>query len=102
MRSQVTNKAFDVDRLSRLGLSERQTKDMYRLLAIAKHEDRFVIPTSHKEVYMDTYRAQGSEGYGGEYFGSNCEGCGVPVTTSSGKSGQEIYNDNFYGGIFRD
>lgn len=101
MRSQVTNKAFDVDRLSRLGLSERQTKDMYRLLAIAKHEDRFVIPTSHKEAYMDTYRAQGSEGYGGEYFGSNCEGCGVPVTTS-GKSGQEIYNDNFYGGIFRD
>ena len=39
-------------------------------------------------------------GYGGEYFGANCEGCGVAV--GSGKSGQEIYNDNFYGGIFRD
>lgn len=102
MRAQVTNKPFDEDKLQRLGLTERQTKDMYRLLAIAKHEDRFVIPTSHKEAYMDTYHAQGSQGYGGEYFGSNCEGCGIPVGTASEKSGQEIYNDNFYGGIFRD
>lgn len=102
MRAEVTNKPFDTDKLSRLGLTERQTKDMYRLLAIAKYEDRFVIPTSHKEDYIDTYRAQGSQGYGGEYFGSNCEGCGVPVGTASEKSGQEIYNENFYGGIFRD
>ncbi|PTI36230.1 nitrate reductase subunit beta, partial [Staphylococcus succinus] len=86
MRAKVTDKHFDDDRLSRLGLSERQTKDMYRLLAIAKYEDRFVIPTSHKEEYMDTYRAQGSQGYGGEYFGSNCDGCGVPVATASNKS----------------
>lgn len=102
MRSEITNKDFDHSRLTRLGLTERQTKDMYRLLAIAKHEDRFVIPTSHKEAYMDTYRAQGSQGYGGEYFGSNCDGCGVPVAVESGKSGQEIYNEQFYGGIFRD
>ena len=54
----------------------------------------------HKETYLDTYKAQGSQGYGGEYFGSNCEGCGVAV--QSGKTGQEIYNENFYGGIFRD
>ena len=97
MRSEITNKDFDHSRLTRLGLTERQTKDMYRLLAIAKHEDRFVIPTSHKEAYMDTYRAQGSQGYGGEYFGSNCDGCGVPVAVESGKSGQEIYNEQFYG-----
>ena len=73
---------------------------MYRLLGIAKYEDRFVVPSSHKETYLDTYKAQGSQGYGGEYFGSNCEGCGVAV--QSGKTGQEIYNENFYGGIFRD
>lgn len=45
-------------------------------------------------------KLKGSQGYGGEYFGANCEGCGVAV--GSGKTGQEIYNDNFYGGIFRD
>lgn len=100
MRSQVTGKEFDTSKLERLGLSEIQTKDMYRLLGLAKYEDRFVVPTSHKETYLDTYHAQGSQGYGGEYFGDNCEGCGVPV--GSGKTGQEIYNENFYGGIFRD
>ena len=73
---------------------------MYRLLGLAKYEERFVIPTSHKETYLDTYHAQGSQGYGGENFGANCEGCGVAV--GSGKTGQEIYNENFYGGIFRD
>ncbi len=101
MRVKSSNKEFDLSRLDRVGLSERQTKDMYRLLAIAKHEDRFVVPTSHKEGYMDTYRAQGSQGFGGEMFGSNCDGCGVQ-SISNGKSGQEIYNENFYGGIFRD
>ena len=102
MRAQVTNKPFDTSRLERLGLSEIQTKEMYRLLGLAKYEDRFVVPSSHKETYLDTYHAQGSQGYGGEYFGDNCEGCGVPVGSTSGKSGQEIYNENFYGGIFRD
>ena len=28
---------------------------MYRLLAIAKYKDRFVIPTSHREQVADLY-----------------------------------------------
>ena len=108
MRAQVTGKEFDTDRLARLGLTERQTKDMYRLLAIAKYEDRFVIPTSHKEQYMDTYAAQSSQGYSfgdqmnGTGSGSGCEGCGAPVAMKPGQTGQEAYNESFYGGIFRD
>ena len=39
MRSQVTGKEFDTSKLERLGLSEIQTKDMYRLLGLAKYED---------------------------------------------------------------
>ena len=54
------SKDFDVERLTQLGLTERQTKDMYRLLGLAKYEERFVIPTTHKETYLDTYHAQGS------------------------------------------
>lgn len=100
MRSQITGQPFDTTKLERLGLTERQMTEMYRLLGIAKYEDRFVVPSTHKETYLDTYRAQGSQGYGGEYFGANCEGCGVTVT--SNKTGQEMYNENFYGGIFRD
>ena len=55
-----------------------------------------------RHIRKHIYHAQGSTGYnyGGEHFGDNCEGCGVAV--GSGKTGQEIYNENFYGGIFRD
>lgn len=32
-----------------VGMSESDIRDMYRLLSIAKYEDRYVIPTSHPE-----------------------------------------------------
>ena len=70
-------------------------KQMYRLLAIAKYDDRFVVPTSHKESHMDVYRSQGSEG-----FGASCGGCGPEGL--QGKTGKELYEENFYGGIWRD
>lgn len=38
---------------------------LYQLLAIAKYDKRFVIPTSHKELYDDVYKEQGSCGIGG-------------------------------------
>ena len=78
MRSQVTGKEFDTSKLERLGLSEIQTKDMYRLLGLAKYEDRFVVPTSHKETYLDTYHAQGSLRVWWRILRRQ-EGCGVPV-----------------------
>ncbi|MGN8644549.1 nitrate reductase subunit beta [Gracilibacillus sp. HCP3S3_G5_1] len=95
MRALSSGKEFDEARLERVGLTAHQTQQMYRLLSIAKYEDRFVIPTSHKEEYMDPYRAQGSEGYG-----MDCDECGPAMQT--GKSGKEIYEENFYGGIWRD
>ncbi|MNJ48974.1 Respiratory nitrate reductase 2 beta chain [compost metagenome] len=94
MRSLQTGQPFDEQRLHRLGLDAYQTEQIYRLLAIAKYEDRFVIPTSHKETYLDTYHAQGSEG-----FGMDCGGCGF-AGASGTKSAKE--EENFYGGIWRD
>ena len=116
MRAVSSGKEFDESKLERVGLTAQQTKQMYRLLAIAKYEDRFVIPTSHKEGTMNVYRSQGSAGYSeqmGTYGESvtqtqysysmmgddGCDGCG-PV--SPAKSGKEIYEENFYGGIWRD
>ncbi len=61
MRAVSSGKDFDESRLERVGLTAHQTKQMYRLLAIAKYEDRFVIPTSHKEGHMNAYRSQGSD-----------------------------------------
>jgi len=36
---------------------------IYRLLAIAKYKDRFVIPTVKKEKEKDLYRGQGAAGF---------------------------------------
>lgn len=101
MRAISAGKDFDESRLDRVGMSANETKMMYRLLAIAKYEDRFVIPTSRREQYTDPYHAQGSEGYG--FGGDDCDGCGpVMATTTSNQTGKEIYEENFYGGIWRD
>ncbi|MGG4092963.1 nitrate reductase subunit beta [Paenibacillus lautus] len=95
MRAQSSGTEFDETRLERVGLTAHQMTQMYRLLAIAKYDDRFVVPTSHKESHMDVYRSQGSEG-----FSASCGGCGPEGL--QGKTGKELYEENFYGGIWRD
>ncbi len=62
MRSVQTNKSPNISIIKELGLDEQDIKDMYRLLAIAKYEDRFVIPASHREEVADLYDEQGSCG----------------------------------------
>ncbi len=62
MRSVQTKKQPDIDLVESLGLTEQDMQDMYRLLAIAKYEDRFVIPPSHREEVADLYSEQGSCG----------------------------------------
>mgnify|MGYP002738128586 FL=1 len=48
MRALSSGKEFDNSRLERVGMTPHQTESMYRLLAIAKYEDRFVIPSTHR------------------------------------------------------
>ncbi len=62
MRAVQTNKSIDPELISSVGLTEQQIEDMYRLLAIAKYDDRFVIPSSHREEVSDLYAEQGSCG----------------------------------------
>ncbi|MBC2165162.1 nitrate reductase subunit beta [Listeria booriae] len=115
MRAVSSGKDFDTTKLERIGMTEKEVKKMYRLLAIAKYEDRFVIPVSHKEDYIDTYKAQGSSGYSADV----CSGCSLadqinqpdakpapaPIGNSTqqpSKSTQEMCEESFYGGIWRD
>ncbi|WP_210495601.1 nitrate reductase subunit beta [Patulibacter sp. SYSU D01012] len=41
---------------------DRDMEELYRLLAIAKYEDRFVIPPAHRELAEELDRSQGSCG----------------------------------------
>lgn len=81
MRSVQINKEIDQNQLRDAGLDETSIKAMYRLLAIAKYEDRFVIPTSHQEKYVNIYKEQGNCGYclpqGNSSCGDGGDDCGT-------------------------
>lgn len=78
MREHMRNKNLgmetDLSLFKETGLDADRIEEMYRLLAIAKYEDRFVIPTTHKEEFMDLYREQGLTGYP---FAKDCHTCSV-------------------------
>jgi nitrate reductase beta subunit len=59
----------DLRPLEAVGMSEDTAKEMYRYLAIANYEDRFVVPTSHEEIRLDDY--YGFQGQNGFTFGND-------------------------------
>ena len=63
MRSKRLEGKADADVLEKVGMTEEMAQGMYRLLAIAKYKDRFVIPTVKKEKQLDLYRSQGAAGF---------------------------------------
>jgi nitrate reductase beta subunit len=63
MRRRSVENVRDTTALDAVGLTERQAEEMYRIMAIANYEDRFVIPTSHKEVAENAYDQRGIAGF---------------------------------------
>jgi len=59
----------DLALLEQVGLSVREVEDMHRYLAIANYEDRFVIPTTHREYAENAYQLRGECGFS---FGNAC------------------------------
>jgi nitrate reductase beta subunit len=71
MRAKTIDGVIDEMIAERVGLTPQQIEDMYHVMAIANYEDRFVIPTSHREVSEDAYELRGSCGFS---FGNGCSG----------------------------
>jgi nitrate reductase beta subunit len=63
MRCKRLEGKADAAALEKVGMSEEMAEGIYRLLAIAKYKDRFVIPTIKKEKEVDLYRGQGAAGF---------------------------------------
>lgn len=63
MRSKRLEGEADIGVLEKVGMTEEMAEGMYRLLAIAKYRDRFVIPTAKKEKEVDLYQEQGTAGF---------------------------------------
>ncbi len=53
----------DLAVLSRAGVTPSEAGAMYRLLALGRYDERFVIPTSHREVRENAYAEQGVKGF---------------------------------------
>jgi nitrate reductase beta subunit len=64
-RSRHVEGKTELSALTAAGLTEEQAQEMYRYLAIANYEDRFVIPTAREEsASRDVYAFQGDAGFG--------------------------------------
>ena len=71
MRAKTVDGVIDENIAKRVGLSALTIEDMYRTMAIGNYEDRFVIPTAHRETNEDAYDLRGSCGF---TFGNGCSG----------------------------
>ena len=69
MRSKLVENKPDKSALDLVGLTEDLVEDMYKYMAIANYEDRFVIPTGHREETLDAFGESGGCGF---TFGNGC------------------------------
>jgi len=63
MRAKSIEGVVDETIADRVGLSGALIEDMYRIMALADYEDRFVIPTTHREQVEDAYDLRGGCGF---------------------------------------
>jgi len=63
MRSKTVEGVIDEGIAARVGLSGRVIEYMYRIMALADYEDRFVIPTTHREQVEAAYDIKGGCGF---------------------------------------
>ena len=59
MRAKTVDGVHDEAVAARVGLNGRVIEEMYRIMALADYEDRFVIPTTHREQVEEAYDLKG-------------------------------------------
>jgi nitrate reductase beta subunit len=69
MRDRHVERRENPEVLKQVGLTVAAVEDMYRYMAIANYEDRFVIPTTHREYAENAYELRGGCGFS---FGNGC------------------------------
>lgn len=74
-RAQTVDGVKNTEILDQVGLDEHLLEEMYQYMAIANYEDRFVIPTNHRE--LSTEDAYGERSGCGFSFGDGCHTQGV-------------------------
>jgi nitrate reductase beta subunit len=65
MRSERVDRQGDAAALQEAGLTESDGEAMYRLLALARIEDRYVVPTVGRSEDKGLFQTQGRCGFSG-------------------------------------
>ncbi|MBL4874405.1 MAG: nitrate reductase subunit beta [Rhodobacteraceae bacterium] len=79
MRAKTIDGVVDHGIAKQVGLTPLEIEDMYKIMAIADYEDRFVVPTTHREQVEDAYDMRGGCGF------TDGNGC------STGSSGKKMF-----------
>jgi nitrate reductase / nitrite oxidoreductase, beta subunit len=77
MRAKTVEGVIDEGIAEKVGLSGRIIEDMYKIMALADYEDRFVIPTTHREQVEEAYDLKGGCGF------TDSNGCSTGTSTGS-------------------
>ena len=77
MRSKTVEGVIDEGIAEKVGLSGRVIEDMYKIMALADYEDRFVIPTTHREHVEEAYDLRGGCGF------TDSNGCSTGISKGS-------------------
>jgi nitrate reductase beta subunit len=64
MRAKSVEGRIDESIPARVGLTRNRIEEMYKIMALAAYEDRYVIPTARRELDEDAYVLRGSSGFG--------------------------------------
>lgn len=86
MRAKTVEGVRDEAIAARVGLASRTIEDMYKIMAIADYEDRFVIPTTHREHVEAAYDIQSGCGF---TDGNGCSG-GASKASLFGKAARPL------------
>ena len=73
--------------LEQVGLGRQEVEDMYHVMAIANYEDRFVIPSTHREYAENTFDIRGGCGFS---FGNGCSDGASKVSLFGGTKKRTI------------
>ncbi len=66
MRSKFVDGILNEEILTKVGLNKRLVEEMYRYMAIANYEDRFVIPTANINNMSDVFSYRSGAGFGSD------------------------------------
>jgi nitrate reductase beta subunit len=86
-RSKHVDKQQNLAVLKQAGLTVAEVEDMYHVMAIANYEDRFVIPSSHREYAENTFDMRGGCGF---TFGNGCSDGASELSLFGGKRKRNI------------